>query len=89
MSADDQPTTPVRIGTFRDGRPAFMTVRRRSLLELFREGVPLFVGRARWGKSRPPYAAYAALAAAHAPSADSAATADPAPEQPVDPHPRT
>ncbi|MFJ1837886.1 hypothetical protein ACIOJ9_28955 [Streptomyces sp. NPDC088175] len=89
MNADDQPTTTVRIGTYRDGRPAVMTVRRHSLPELFREGTTRIGGRARFGKSRPPYAALADAHAPLAPPAVPAATADPAPEQLVDPHPRT
>ncbi|WP_435058474.1 hypothetical protein [Streptomyces sp. bgisy060] len=89
MNADTQPTTTVRIGTFRDGRPALMTVRRPSLLELLRDGATLTGSRARSGRSRPPYADPAHLHALLAPRPDPAGTTHAVPEQPADPHPRT
>ncbi|MFH8295011.1 hypothetical protein [Streptomyces sp. NPDC018059] len=51
----DQPSTTVRIGTFRDGRPVFLQVRRLNLLDLLSTATPASGGC--FGKSGLPTAA--------------------------------
>lgn len=89
MNADDQPSITVRIGTFRDGRPALLQVRQVSLLDLLGTATPASGGC--FGKSGPPSAATAPTP--RPPRADQAHEGIAAPERAaggaVDPPPPT